>query len=194
MTTPLRKPLARTLALDHVPYKVILSPEGVQIMRKGRRKGPIVGWDAILRLCEEDGEEIPVPTPAADPLPDSIAREVALELLTAESALARAGAKLEAAKELPPELRMHMDPDPVYGRQEQRTDWFVEPLLTPPEVASLLRVSKATVARLPIPWISIAGERRYRQSQIRQYLTREETEGGYLRGGDRRSSSVSPRR
>ena len=128
-----------------------------------------------------DGEEVPVSTPAADPLPDSIARQVAVDMLAAESALARASAKLGAAKELPPELRMQMDPDPIYGRQEHRTDWFVEPLLTPPEVASLLRVSKATVGRLPIPWISIAGERRYRQSQIRQYLTREETEGGYRR-------------
>jgi hypothetical protein len=70
-----------------------------------------------------------------------------------------------------------MEPDPVYGRPEQRSDWFIEPLLTAAEVASILRLSTAAVGRLRIRWISLAGERRYRQSEVRQYLTREEREG-----------------
>lgn len=81
-----------------------------------------------------------------------------------------------AAKDLPPELRLQIDPDPVYGEREQRSDWFIEPLLTSAEVASVLRVSAAAVARLPIRWISIVGERRYRQSEVRRYLEREERE------------------
>ena len=181
MTTPLRKPLARALVLDDVPFKVILSQEGVQITRKGRRKRPIVSWDAILRLSEGTRDEGPVPPAVADALTEPIAADVAAELIAAKSALARAGEKLAAAKALPPELRMQLAPDPVYGTQEQRRDWFIEPLLTPSEVASLLRVSNAAVARLPIRWISIGGERRFRQSELRRYLLSEEREGGYTK-------------
>lgn len=181
MTTPLRKPLARELVLDDVPFKVVLSPEGVRIMRKGNRKSPVISWDTILRLTQASRDEAPPPSPAPAGLPDSVAEEIAGEIAAARTALGRAGEKLGAAKDLPPELRLQIDPDPVYGEQEQRPDWFIEPLLTPTEVASVLRISTAAVARLSIRWISIAGERRYRQSEVRRYLEREEREGGYSR-------------
>lgn len=181
MTTPLRKPLTREVVLDDVPFKVILSPEGVRITRKGRRKAPVVSWETILRLSQASRDEPAPPPPAATGLPDSIAGEIAGEIATARAALGRAGEKLGAAKDLPPELRLQIDPDPVYGDREQRSDWFIEPLLTPAEVASVLRISTASVARLPIRWISIAGERRYRQSEVRRYLEREEHEGAYGR-------------
>jgi hypothetical protein len=178
MTTQLRKPLTRVLVLDEVSFKVVLSPEGVSIMRKGRRKAPIVSWETILRLSQDSGAESP-PRPAAtaSALPSSIATDIAKEIVAARAALTLAAEKLGAAKDLPPELRREIDPDPVCGQREQRSDWFVEPLLTATEVASVLRVSTAAVARLPIRWILIAGERRYRQSEIRKYLEREEREG-----------------
>lgn len=181
MATPLSKPVVRELVLDEVPFRVTMSPEGVSIRRKGRRKAPVVTWETILRLSQASREDAPTPSPVPRGLPDSIAGEIAAEIVTARTALGRAGEKLGAAKDLPPELRLQIDPDPVYGDREQRTDWFVEPLLTQTEVAALLRVSKAAVARLPIRWISIAGERRYRQSEIRRYLEREEREGSYGR-------------
>lgn len=177
MITPLRKPLARAIVLDDVPFKVILSFEGVRITRKGRRKAPVVNWETILRLSQGSRDEPPTPSSAASGLPDSLAGEVATEIATARAALGRAGEKLGAAKDLPPELRLQIDPDPVYGEPEHRSDWFIEPLLTPAELASVLRISMAAVARLPIRWISMAGERRYRQSEVRRYLEREEREG-----------------
>lgn len=181
MTTPLRKPLAREVFLDDVPFKVIVSPQGVRIARKGRRKAPVVSWEMILRLSQGSRDAPPTPSPVANGLPDSIAAELAAEIAAARAALGRAGEKLGAAKDLPPELRLQMDPDPVYGEPEHRSDWFIEPLLTSAEVASVLRVSAAAVARLPIRWIPIAGERRYRQSEVRRYLEREEREGAYGR-------------
>lgn len=181
MTTPLRKQFAREVVLDDVPFKVILSPEGVRIMRKGRRKAPVVSWETILRLSQASREEPPTPSPAANGLPDSFAGEIATEIAAARAALGRAGEKLGAAKDLPPELRLQIDPDPVYGEAEHRSDWFIEPLLTSAELASVLRVSTAAVARLPLRSISITGERRYRQSEVRRYLEHEEREGTYGR-------------
>ena len=181
MTTPLRKPVAREVVLDDVPFKVVLSPDGVRITRKGRRKAPVVSWETILRLSQASRDEPPAPSSSANGLPDSIAGEIATEIAAARASLGRAGEKLGAAKDLPPELRLQIDPDPVYGEREQRSDWFIEPLLTPAEVASVLRVSAAAVARLPIRWISIVGERRYRQSEVRRFLEREEREGAHGR-------------
>lgn len=181
MTTPLRKPLAREIVLDDVAFKVVLSAEGLRIMRKGKRKAPVVTWETILRLTQASPDERPPQPPAATDLPESIAGEIASEIAAARAALGRAGEKLSAAKDLPPALRLQIDPDPVYGDREQRSDWFIEPLLTPAEVAMVLRVSTATVSRLPIGWISIAGERRYRQSEVRRYLEREEREDTHPR-------------
>jgi hypothetical protein len=178
MTTQLRKPLTRVLVLDEIAFKVILSPEGVRIMRKGKRKASIVSWETILRLSQDSSAESP-PRLAATTfgLPSFVAADIAKEIVAARAALGLAAEKLGAAKVLPPELRREIEPDPVYDQREQRSDWFVEPLLTASEVASVLRVSTAAVARLPIRWIQIAGERRYRQSEIRRYLEREEREG-----------------
>ena len=181
MATQLRKPLAREVVLDEVPFKVVLSQEGVRITRKGKRKAPLVTWEVILRLSQGAGDEPPAPAPNETGLPDSLTGEIATEIAIARAALGRAGEKLGAAKDLPPELRLQIDPDPVYGERQQRSDWFIEPLLTPTEVASVLRVSTAAAARLPIRWVSIAGERRYRQSEVRRYLEREEREGTYSR-------------
>lgn len=177
MTTPLSKPVAREVLLDREPFKVVMEQAGVRINRKGRRKGPVVGWDTILTLLERREEpRSPIEATAVD-LPNAVAGEVAAEILSAKEALENAVRKLDALADLPPSLRAELDPDPVHGRYEQRSDWFIEPLLTATELASILRVSKARVRRLPIPSIELAGERRYRQSQVRRYLEREETHG-----------------
>ncbi len=176
MTTFLRKPVARVVVLDEVPFKVVMSSHGVRITPKGRRKGTEVTWEAILRLGERD-EAPPAECCIAEAVPTAIVGRVAQEVLTARAALTRAEEQLKTSVNLPPELRAEMEPDAVYGPNEQRSDWFIEPLLTPAEVASVLRLSTSAVTRLPIRWISLAGERRYRQSEIRQYLAREERDG-----------------
>lgn len=170
------------MLLDDVPFKVIISPEGVSITQKRKRKAPAVPWETIMRLSEVSRVDEPaIPSPSETELPNSMAAEIATEIAGARAALVRAGEKLGAANDLPPELKRQMTPDPTCGSAEERPDWFIEPLLTVAELASVLRVSTAAVARLPIRWISIAGERRYRQSEVRHYLEREEREGAYSR-------------
>ena len=85
--------------------------------------------------------------------------------------------RLAQVTKLPPSLRAGMERDPDYELPDQRNDWFVEPLLTPFEVASILRLSPVSVRRLPIPSISLAGELRYRQSELRRYLAQQESVG-----------------
>jgi hypothetical protein len=177
MTTPLRKPVAREVLLDGEPHKVILAPEGIRITPKGRRKGSIVTWDTVLSLSQAQDVPRGVVQPTETEVPTAIAHDLATEIQSAKAALARAGRKLSEIGDVPPILLSEVEPDPVYGRPEHRSDWFIEPLLTPAEVASVLRISTAAVARLRIRWISLGGERRYRQSAVRQYLTREEREG-----------------
>ncbi len=176
MTTVLRKPVAREVVLDEVPFKVVMTSQGIRITPKGRRKGTEVTWEAILRLGERD-EAPPADCRIAEAVPNTVVGQVAQEVITARAALTRAEEQLKLSVTLPPELRAEMEPDALYGQYEHRSDWFIEPLLTPAEVASVLRVSTSAVARLPIRWISLAGERRYRQSEIRQYLAREERDG-----------------
>lgn len=177
MTTPLTKPVTRELLLDGEPFKVTISTEGIRIRPKGRRKGSIVTWETVLALGQTQDVPRGVVQPTEMDVPTALARQVATEIKSARAALSRAGQKLGEIGDVPPILLSEMEPDPVYGRAEHRSDWFIEPLLTPAEVASILRISTAAVARLRIRWISLAGERRYRQSEVRQYLTREEREG-----------------
>jgi hypothetical protein len=174
MTTTLINPLARVIVLGDQAYKVVISTEGVRLTRKGGRKGAELKWDAILALGQDS---MPAPhahrVPTSD-IPTPIAADIAKEVRTASDALARAKTVLASAGTVPAALLLEVEPDPIYGRPEPRTDWYIEPLLTATEVASILRVSRATVNRLEIPSISIAGDRRYRQSELRRYVTANE--------------------
>jgi hypothetical protein len=177
VSTPLTRPVTREVLLDGEPFKVTISPDGVAIRRKGRRKGSVVTWENVLSLGQTQDVPRGIVQPNETNVPTAIARGVAAEIQSAKAALKRAGEKLSEIGDVPPILLSEMEPDPVYGRAEQRSDWFIEPLLTAAEVASVLRISTVAVARLRIRWISIAGERRYRQSEVRQYITREERVG-----------------
>jgi hypothetical protein len=48
MVTPLERPLRRAVLVDGKPYVVTLTPTGVRIVPKGRRKGQEVSWQDIL--------------------------------------------------------------------------------------------------------------------------------------------------
>lgn len=43
-------------------------------------------------------------------------------------------------------------------------------LLDPDMLADLLKVSRRTVERLPIPWVKIGRLRRYRRGDVQDYL------------------------
>lgn len=123
-------------------FKVVISPEGVRLTRKGGRKGAELKWDAILALGQEREPPPPAPRPPGSDVPTPIAADVAKEVRMAIDALGRARTVLARAGSVPAALLMQTELDPIHGRAEPRTDWFIAPLLTPNEVASILRVSR----------------------------------------------------
>ena len=173
MTTPLVRPLMREILIAGSVYRVLIATDRLSLTPKGRRKGGIeVTWDALLAMHEQDAE--PRNAAPARVAPPSVLTEVAQELRTATTSLANAETGLIQAGALPASLRAETPPDPIYGRPEQASDWFIEPLLTVREVAAVLRVSTRAVKTLALRTISIAGEQRYRQSEIRQFLKQQE--------------------
>jgi hypothetical protein len=48
MTTLLEKPLRREIRIKKKPYIVTISPEGLKLTAKGRRKGQTLRWDDLI--------------------------------------------------------------------------------------------------------------------------------------------------
>ena len=177
MTTPLERPLTRELLLDGSPYKVVISPEGLRLTAKGRRKGIELSWETIIALGQDRGNSYGEPTAKTTDVPQAIAADLARDVRAAGEALKRAHTTLERAGQVPAALLAEAEPDPVYGRPQHDSHWFIEPLLTEAEVSAILRLTRSGVKRLPIHSITLAGERRYRQSELRRYLNQQETIG-----------------
>jgi hypothetical protein len=49
MTTKLDKPLKREVDLNGVSFTVTISPEGVKIVEKGKRKGHELTWEQVIK-------------------------------------------------------------------------------------------------------------------------------------------------
>jgi hypothetical protein len=175
VTTPLVRPLTREILVGGSAYKLVISADRLALTPKGRRSGGIeVTWDQLLAF-QERAAETPAPAVSKSGVTRSILNEIALALRAATSSLSKADETLTQAGVLPAELRAELHPDFVYGANEERSDWFVEPLLTDREVASILRLSTRAVRRLPLRSIMVAGEARYRQSEIREFLRKQES-------------------
>ncbi len=48
MTTRLDKAIKREIEFNEVPYTVTLSPEGLKIVEKGKRKGQELSWETLI--------------------------------------------------------------------------------------------------------------------------------------------------
>ena len=48
MATKLDKPLKREIEVDGNPYMLTITPEGLKLVPKGRRKGHELAWKAIV--------------------------------------------------------------------------------------------------------------------------------------------------
>ena len=48
MATKLDKPIKRELEIDGTTYMVTVSPEGVKLVEKGKRKGHELSWKALV--------------------------------------------------------------------------------------------------------------------------------------------------
>lgn len=177
MTTPLLRPLTREVLVGGTAYRVMLTADRLTLTPKGRRKGAIeVTWDELVAWGQRDASApAAAETTPSTTAPRAVLSEIANEVRFATESLARADHALSQAGALPPPLRAEMATDPQYGRPEERSDWFVEPLLTAAEVASILRLSTRAVRRLPLRAIVLAGETRYRQSEIRSFLQKQES-------------------
>lgn len=48
MATRLDKPIKRELEIDGTTYMVTVSPDGVKVVEKGKRKGHELSWKALV--------------------------------------------------------------------------------------------------------------------------------------------------
>jgi hypothetical protein len=48
MATKLDKPLKREIQVAGEPYVLTISPDGLKLVPKGKRKGQELAWDALL--------------------------------------------------------------------------------------------------------------------------------------------------
>ena len=49
MATRLEKTLKREVDVNGVPYMVTLSPDGLKVVEKGKRKGAEMTWEQLIR-------------------------------------------------------------------------------------------------------------------------------------------------
>jgi len=71
MTTPLDKPLKRELDVDGVKYTLTLSPSGLKIVEKWKRKGHEMAWRDIVTGSVELTEQLRISVEATDSGPSS---------------------------------------------------------------------------------------------------------------------------
>jgi hypothetical protein len=48
MTTPLDRPMKREIEVDGTRYTVTISPEGIKVTEKGKRKGQEITWRDVI--------------------------------------------------------------------------------------------------------------------------------------------------
>jgi hypothetical protein len=48
MATKLEKPLKREIQVAGQPYVLTITPEGLKLVQKGKRKGQELAWDALV--------------------------------------------------------------------------------------------------------------------------------------------------
>ena len=48
MATKLDKPLRREIQVEGKPYMVTITPEGLKLVPKGKRKGQEISWQALV--------------------------------------------------------------------------------------------------------------------------------------------------
>lgn len=46
--TPLDKPLRRELEIDGKPYTLVVSPDELKLVEKGKRKGVVLAWKDLV--------------------------------------------------------------------------------------------------------------------------------------------------
>ena len=68
MTTKLDKPIKRELEHAGVLYTVTISPDGIRVVEKGKRKGREVSWATIVSGDAELNEALQISVDATRPV------------------------------------------------------------------------------------------------------------------------------
>jgi hypothetical protein len=186
MATKLTKPVVREVQHAGAPFKVVLSPSGLVVTQKGKRRGVTLTWEQILD-AEDDRDGAPAP-PAPrngqareDPITQKlgmsgpIAADVLLLMRQANESLSQATQLIDHASELPSLIANRREPRAPTERE--RSDWFIEPLLTVKEVAGVLGVSTQRVRGLPLKALNLDGQIRYHPAELRRYLAAQAEAG-----------------
>jgi hypothetical protein len=71
MATKLDKLLKREIDIDGKPYMVTLSPEGVKLTEKGKRKGQEVSWKGLVNGESATAISLSATTTEAEAEPES---------------------------------------------------------------------------------------------------------------------------
>ena len=74
MAARLDKAIKRELELDGEVYTVTISPDGVRIVQKGRRKGHEISWRTILSGDAELTQQLKISLDALSEPPDGAGR------------------------------------------------------------------------------------------------------------------------
>jgi hypothetical protein len=67
MATKLEKPIKRELEHAGVLYTVTISPDGIRVVEKGKRKGRELSWDTIISGDAELAEALRISVDATRP-------------------------------------------------------------------------------------------------------------------------------
>jgi hypothetical protein len=178
MTTALTKPLARQVEYEGHLYKVVVSADGIRLTAKGARRGVMLTWGDVLSFDEAHDAErsplaagVPSPTSAHSPklgMQDVVAADVLLLMKRANETLTEAATLIDRASELPSLLAKGREPP--RPSEKERSDWYIEPLLTIRQVSQLLAVSSRRVRTLPLKAINLDGHVRYHPAELRRFL------------------------
>jgi hypothetical protein len=175
MPTTLTRPLTRWVDHDGETYKLVIAPDGIRITRKNGRKATTLSWDDVLTRTEEprslsdtSSNDSVAAQPVLGMTPD-VAADVLVLMRQANDRLADASKLIDSAGALPSIIAGQRHPPEPSERE--RSDWYIEPLLTIQQVARVFGISTQRVRTLPIKCLNVAGEERYHPAEVRKYFT-----------------------
>jgi hypothetical protein len=173
MATPLTKPIVRMIEHDGIAYKVVLSGDGVRITKKGGRRAISLSWDDLLSANEPPAEELAPGAVQEQSSPrlgmqDVVAADVLLLMRKANDTLAEATKLIDSASSLPSVIASHRRP--LEPDDDERADWYIEPLLSIQQVSRILGVSTRKVRNLALGQIVVGDEIRYHPAELRRFM------------------------
>lgn len=173
MATVLKTALTRMVEHNGEWYRIVLSESGLRCSVKGRQRSWQFTWSELLE--DRDAERTratatrATPAPPALGMPPIVAADVLVLMRRAGESLTEASLLITNASDLPATLAAHREP-PERAERE-RSDWFIEPLLTLRQVSELLNVSSRRVRTLGLKAIDLDGQIRYHPAEVRRYIT-----------------------